>query len=39
MKKIKLGEVLRQQKDVFEIKDNEEYKQVTVSNTGEIKLR
>ena len=39
MKKVKLKEVLKQQRDVFEIKDNEEYKQVTVSNTGEIKLR
>ncbi len=39
MEKVKLKEVLKQKKDVFEIKDNEKYKQVTVSNTGEVKLR
>jgi len=39
MKKIKLKEILKQQKDLFELEDNKEYKQVTVSNTGEIKLR
>ena len=38
-RKIKLSEVLKQEKDFFEIQDNEEYTQVTVSNTGEIKLR
>ena len=39
MKNVKLDKILEQQKDVFEIQDYEEYKQVTVSNTGRIKLR
>ncbi len=37
--KIKLKELLIQQKNFFEIKEQEEYMQITVSNRGEIKLR
>ena len=37
--KIKLGEVLKQYNDRIDVDYFKEYKQITVSNTGEIKLR
>ncbi len=37
--KIKLKEILKQHNDKINIDDSKEYKQVTVSNTGEIRLR
>ena len=36
---VKLGEVLKQYKNKITVKDEERYKQITISKTGEIKLR
>lgn len=37
--KVKLGTVLKQHNEKIGVDDSTEYKQITVSNTGEIKLR
>lgn len=37
--KVKIGDLITQYKDIEQISATKEYKQVTVSNTGEIRLR